>query len=94
MIFSAMTLREKLKYSGALEDYPFLEELEYIEDDFNEDYKELEKEYDFLEEERGNMRDLLETINTILEYDRTPKNSYKSLKETIQQAIENSYVEF
>lgn len=63
MIFSQMTIQEKIKYSGALEQYPFLEEILNLEvpsfKEVLEENKELRNEIEELGEILDRIRDCL-----------------------------------
>lgn len=95
-IFSSMTLQEKLKYSGAMEDYPFLEEVYDVVQDYEyaEDVKDIVDDYDRVQENLGNAEDLLESIYFALENDDVERKSYKALKEKLLSLKDNGYWEY
>lgn len=83
MIYNAMTLVEKIKYSGALEAYPFLEEVFKMDEQETDEITEAYREVERLEEQLGNAEMLLHEIYDTLESDDVSPQSYKTLKKKI-----------
>lgn len=97
--YSNFDIDHMIKYSGALDDYPFLEqffekgrgdEIEALEDELSQ----LQDEIDSVEQNYINANNLLIEIFELLLNDNVEKISYKCLKENIMALKANSYWEY
>lgn len=97
--FSNFDLEHMIKYSGALDDYPFLEQLfdngrkDEIES-LEQELSELQDDFDSIEQNYNNANNLLNEIFELLLNNNVEKISYKCLKENLMKLKANGYWEY